>query len=169
MFNLFFLVGFAIFLGVALAILVTRASGNRIDPMVPPEDDLALDPKSEKPLEFEDLYKLARKMCEENELTIKEELVQDTDEVYWVAESQNNFFFGNYVIGFFRASEQTPYVGLTKILEFKDFIRSVGSNKGLFFTTGYFSRDVHQPLEGARVTLYNRLKVLNELKKYQLS
>ena len=137
--------------------------------MIPPEEDFDLDPKDEKPLEFEDLFKLARKLIEENKLKIKDELVQDEDEIYWVAESQNDFFFGNYVIGFFKVSEDTPYVGMTKILEFKDFIKSVGSTKGLFFTTGYFSRDVHQPLEGPKVSLYNRLKVLNELKKYEIS
>jgi hypothetical protein len=169
MFSIFFLVGFAIVLGLGLAILVTRTSGRPTVPMIAPEEDYDQDPSQEKPLEFEDLYKLARKMCAQNGLIIKDELVQDEHEIYWVAESQNDFFFGSYVIGFFRVSEETPFVGMTKILEFKDFIKSVGSTKGLFFTTGYFSRDVHQPLEGPKVSLYNRLKVLNELKKYQIS
>jgi hypothetical protein len=169
MFSIFFLVGFAVLLGLGLAILVTRTSGRPSEPMIPAEEDFDQDPKTEKALDFEDLYKLARQMIKANGLVVKDELVQDDDEIYWVAESQNDFFFGNYVIGFFKASEETPLVGLTKILEFKDFIKSVGSTKGLFFTTGYFSRDVHQPLEGPKVSLYNRLKVLNELKKHQLS
>jgi hypothetical protein len=169
MFSIFFLVGFAVLLGLALAVLVTRTSARPTEPMIPAEEDADLDPKTEKPLEFEDLYKIARKMCADNGLVVKDELVQDEDEIYWVAESRNDFFYGNYVLGFFKANERTPLVGLTKILEFKDFIKSVGSTKGLFFTTGYFSRDVHQPLEGPKVSLYNRLKVLNELKKYQLT
>lgn len=167
MFNIFFLVGFAIALGMGLAVFITRTGGKPSEPMVPPEEDYDQDPK-DRPLEFEDLYKLARRLCTENQLVVKDELVQDEHEIYWVCESQNEFFFGSYVIGFFKVSDDTPFVNMRKILEFKDFIKSVSSTKGLFFTTGYFSRDALQPLEGPKISLYNRLKVLNELKKYQL-
>ncbi len=169
MFSIFFLVGFALLLGIGLAIFVTRTSPQLAEPMIAAEEDFDQDPKDAPPLEFEDLYKIAEKLLAENKLVIKDREIQDENEIYWVAESKNEFFYGNYVVGFFRTTPKTPLVGLGKILEFKDFIKGAGSTKGLFFTTGYFSRDVLQPLEGPKVSLYNRLKVLNELKKLQVS
>lgn len=164
MFNIFFLVFVAVAVGLGLAIFITRQKtpGNAL--LVPPEEDYDRDPKEEKALHLEDLYRLAEKLCRENELTIKEKISQSPTEIYWIAESQNAFFFGNYVLAFVEVNEEKRFVTMSDVLEFKDFIKSVGSSKGFFFTTGYFTRDVHQPLEGPKVSLYNRLKVLTDLK-----
>jgi len=45
----------------------------------------------------------------------------------------------------------------------------VQSTKGFYFSTGYYTRDVHQPLEGPKVALYNRKKVLEEMKRFGIS
>lgn len=163
MFNLFFLVFSAIAVGIGLSFLITRSKAPGQDAFILPEDDAKKDPTDKKRLVLSDLQKLGERLCAENNLTVKERIPDTEQEVYWVAESKNEFFFGNYVLGFLETTENHPIVTLTDLLEFKDFIKSVGSAKGFFFTTGYFSRDVHQPLEGPKVTLYNRIKVLDEL------
>lgn len=136
--------------------------------MVPPEDDFLKDPTNFGPLNFAHLFQLGERLCSENGLTLKDKIQVSPQEVYWITESSNEFFFGNYVLGFFETSERHPFVSLPTILEFKDFIKSAGSTKGLFFSTGYFTKDVLQPLEGPKVSLYNRLKVLEELGRFQI-
>jgi len=39
----------------------------------------------------------------------------------------------------------------------------------LYLTTGFYTKDVYQPLEGPKVNLYNRLKVIEEMKEFNLS
>jgi hypothetical protein len=163
MFSVFFIVFIAVFIGIALSIFATRQRAPG-ESLIPPEVDYDHDPKSEPPLTLDDLYRLGEHLCRENELTVKETLVNSPTEVYWVAESKNEFFFGNYVLGFYQVEPSRPFITMHDVLEFKDFIKSAGSTKGFVFTTGYFTRDVHQPLEGPKVALYNRLKILTELK-----
>ena len=96
-------------------------------------------------------------------------MTNSENEVYWIAESTNEFFFGSYVLGFYQVDINRRFITMHDVLELKDFIKSVGSSKGFLFTTGYFTRDVHQPLEGPKVTLYNRMKILSELKSHNLA
>ena len=152
-----------------LAMLVTRQKTPQPLQLVPPEDDVLNDPKDVRALTLEDLYKVGEKLCEENKLKIKDRVSVTENEVYWITESHNEFFFGNYVLGFFQTTTENPYVSLPTLFEFKDFVKSVTSTKGFFFTTGYFTKDVHQPLEGAKVSLYNRLKILDEFKRFKLT
>jgi hypothetical protein len=169
MFNIFTLAFGAIFIGIGLAMFTTRQKTPEPIQLVPPEEDTLLDPKELRELSLEDLYKVGEKLCEENKLKIKDRVSVSENEVYWITESSNEFFFGNYVLGFFKTDKEHPYVSLPTIFEFKDFVKSVTSTKGFFFTTGYFTKDVHQPLEGAKVSLYNRLKVLSEFKRFNIS
>lgn len=169
MFNIFTLAFLAIFIGMGLAMFVTRQKTPEPIQLVPPEDDLLKDPTDVRELSLEDLFKVGEKLCQENQLSIKEKVVLNENEVYWITESSNEFFFGNYVVGFFKTTKDQPFVSLPTIFEFKDFVKSVTSTKGFFFTTGYFTKDVHQPLEGAKITLYNRLKILNEFKRFNLT
>jgi len=166
MFNIFFVAFGFIVLAVLLALYITRQKTPGEAPLVPPEDDFNKDPKDQRALTLEDLQRLAEHLCKENKLTVKDRLKNDEFETYWIAESTNEFFFGNYVLGFLVTGPGHLFVTLSDLLEFKDFIKSTGGAKGFFFTTGYFTRDVHQPLEGPKVTLYNRLKVLEELKRF---
>ncbi|MFM8270520.1 MAG: hypothetical protein ACKN9V_10060 [Pseudomonadota bacterium] len=158
-----------IFLGMALAVLITKNSPPKPIQFAPPEDDEARDPKSVRALTLSDLYKLGEKICEKNELVLKTTIPIDETEVYWVAESKNELFWGSYVLGFHQATPENPYISMTTILEFKDFIKSVTSAKGLYLTTGYYTKDVYQPLEGPKVNLYNRLKIIDEMKEFGLS
>ncbi len=169
MFNIFTLAFLAIAVGLGLAMIITRQKTPEPIQLVPPEDDSLNDPKEIRELTLEDLYRVGEKLCAENQLSIKDRVSVSDHEVYWITESSNEFFFGNYVLGFFKTSAENPYVSLPTIFEFKDFVKSVTSTKGFFFTTGYFTKDVHQPLEGAKVSFYNRLKVLSELKRFNLS
>lgn len=164
MFNIFTLAFFAIFLGIALAVFATRQKLPKDTVLVPPEEDAQKDPPS-LILNLNHLYQLGEKMLEQNQLKIKDKLNLKPHETYWIAESTNPFFYGNYVLAFFETSPKQPYVSLSNLFEFKDFLKSVGSTKGLFFTNGYFTRDVHQPLEGPKVSLYNRKKSIEELEK----
>lgn len=165
MFNIFSVAAIAIFLGLNLAILITRKKAPGTRELRIPEEDLDRDPKDLRSLTLQDLQRLAGELCRENNLTIKDKMTNSERETYWVVESKNEFFFGNYVFGFCVVSDEEPYVTLQDLLEFKDFVKSMTTHKGFYFTTGYFTREVHQPLEGPRVTLYNRLKTLGELKK----
>lgn len=149
--------------------IVTRQKTPVPIQLVPPEDDHANDPKNVRELSLEDLYQVGEKLCEENKLIIKDRVSVSDNEVYWITESANEFFFGNYVMGFFKTDIEHPFVSLPTIFEFKDFVKSVTSSKGFFFTTGYFTKDVYQPLEGPKVTLYNRVKILNEFKRFNLT
>lgn len=168
MFNIFTLAFFGIGIGIVMAVLITRTKPTSNEPMIPIEEDADKDNKSVRPLELADLFKLGEKLCGENELRVKDVLQISDHEVYWVAESTNEFFFGNYVLAFYKVTPGS-YLSLPTLFEFKDFIKSVSSAKGFFFSTGFFTRDVYQPLEGPKVTLYNRLKVLDEMKKHNLS
>ncbi|NQW44219.1 MAG: hypothetical protein HQ462_02305 [Deltaproteobacteria bacterium] len=168
MFNIFTLAFFAVFIGLGLAMIITRQKTPQPLQLVPPEDDSLIDPKEIRELTLEDLYVVGEKLCEENKLEIKDRVTVSENEVYWIAASTNEFFFGNYVLGFFKIDADHRFVSLPTIFEFKDFIKSVTSTKGFFFTTGYFTKDVHQPLEGAKIALYNRLKIITEYKRLKL-
>jgi len=168
MFNIFTLAFFGIGLGLVIAMLITRTKPASNIPMIPVEEDADKDRKNVRSLELEDLFKLGERLCADNELKVKDTININENEVYWVAESTNEFFFGNYVLAFHKVKPNS-YLSLPTLFEFKDFIKSAGSAKGFFFSTGFFTRDVYQPLEGPKVTLYNRLKVLDEMAKYNLS
>jgi len=159
----------AIFLGAFLAVFITKSNPPQPIQFAPPEDDEAKDPKEIRDLTLEDLFRLGAKICEKNELVLKTTIPINDEEVYWVAESKNELFWGSYVIGFHRATVQNPYTSMSTILEFKDFIKSVTSAKGLYLTTGYYTKDVYQPLEGPKVNLYNRLKIIDEMKEWGLT
>jgi hypothetical protein len=163
MFNIFFLCFLAVGFAIGLSIFITRSKSPTGGPLVPPEDDYANDPQDRPPLTMADLQRLAEHLCATHALKINEKIENSPHENYWIAESKNDFFFGNYVFCFSDKPGPHPFVVLTDLLEFKDFVKSMQSTKGFFFTNGYFTRDVHQPLEGPKVVLYNRIKVLEEL------
>lgn len=155
-------------LGAGLAVFITKNAPPQPIQFAPPEDDEAKDPKDVRALTLEDLYRLGNKILEKNDLVLKTTIPVSETEVYWVTESKNELFWGSYVLGFNQASADRPYTSMATILEFKDFIKSVTSAKGLYLTTGYFTKDVYQPLEGPKVNYYNRLKVLSEMKDFGL-
>lgn len=150
-------------MGMALAVFATRQKLPGNAPLVPPEDDASHEPPTTRPVTMQDLLSVGKKLCSQNQLVLKDEIKNSEREILWIAESQNEFFFGTYCLAFSTVDESTPYIPLAELLEFKDFVKSVGSTKGLFFTNGYFTRDVHQMLEGPKVALYNKRKVLEEL------
>jgi len=158
MFNIFVLVFFAIVVALALAVLITRSPLPEGTQLVLPEEDADMDPKDKRDLTMADLQSLAEELCKENQLKIKERIENNSQDIYWITENKNEFYYGNYVFAFLSSEERAPLVKLQQILGFKDFVKSVGSTKGFFFTTGYFTRDIHQPLEGAKINLYNRKK-----------
>lgn len=168
MFNIFTLAFVAIGFGLFLAFIITRKAKPLGFSLVPPEEDSDTDPKEIRPLTFEDLFKLGEALCKENGLVIKEKTPVSKEEAYWITESPNAFFQGNYVLGFYVPENSTSYVSLPTILEFKDFVKSATSTKGLFFNAGYFTRDVLQPLEGPKCSLYNRKRVISEFKRLGL-
>jgi len=169
MFSIFFIVGFAVAVGMALAIFATRQKLPGNASLVPPEDDAAKDSELSQ-VTVTQIKALAERLVSENKLTVTDRIENSPEEFIWIAESKNDFFYGNYVLGFSLVdNEQHPYVTLAEILEFKDFVKSVQSTKGFFFTDGYFTRDVHQMLEGPKVSLYNKRKVSEDLKKFGLA
>ncbi len=168
MFNIFFLCFAAIAFAIFLAVAITRQHVPDGGAMAPPEEDSEKDADLTQSVGLGELEQLAEKLCEKNGLTIKDRMKNTPSEIYWIAESKNEFFFGNYVLCLFLTDEKNRYVKLTDLLEFKDFVKSVGSTKGFFFTNGYFTKDVHQPLEGPKVALYNRRKVAEELHRFEV-
>lgn len=159
----------ALLVGAFLSVFITRSSPPQPIQFAPPEDDELQDLKQVRALSLEDLYRLGEKICEKNGLVLKTKIPVSETEVYWVMESQNELFWGSYVLGFNQATAQNPYISMSTILEFKDFIKSVTSAKGLYLTTGYYTKDVYQPLEGPKVNLYNRLKIIKEMREFNLS
>jgi len=169
MFSIFFIMGLAVMVGMALAIFATRQAIPGNVPLVPPEDDAAKD-EGLPPVSLAQLYKLGEKLCLENGLTVRDRIENSVRETMWICESKNEFFYGNYVLAFSLVdAERHQYITLSELLEFKDFVKSVSSAKGFFFTNGYFSRDVHQMLEGPKVALFNKRKVLEDLKNHGLT
>ena len=168
MFSIFLIVGIAIAVGIGLAMLATRHLPPGTPTLVPPEDDASEPEGGLQTVTPGHLEKLAETLCRENKVVIRDRLNNSPREIYWIAESNNDFFFGTYVLGFLLTDAANPYITMSDVLEFKDFLKSLGSGKGLLFTTGYFTRDVHQPLEGPKVTLYNKRKVLEELERLKL-
>lgn len=168
MFNIFFLVFVAVFFGFFLAAWITRKKTPEHVQFIPPEDDFANDAKLGRELHMDDLHRVAEALTQEHRLVVKDKLVNSPTEHYWIAESKEEFFSGNYVIGLFESTPVHPFVRMIDILEFKDFIKSASSSKGLFFTTGYYTKDVFQPLEGPKVTTYNKPKILEEMARLKL-
>ncbi|MCB0416726.1 MAG: hypothetical protein H6617_02785 [Bdellovibrionaceae bacterium] len=162
MFNLFFLVFFAILMAAALAVLITRSSSPTKESFLLPEEDKAADPPG-PPLKIADLERLVKHLCQTKGLKLKERHENSPDEVVWVAENEDPILYGILVFGCVEAAPPQGLTPLSAVLEFKDFVKGLGSTKGFLFTTGYFSRDVHQPLEGVKITLFNRKRVLAEL------
>ena len=167
MFNIFFIAGAAIFSGLFLAMLVTRKTPNSKMALVPMEESADNEPAEmiAMGLEASHLFRLGESLCRENALIVKEKIVNSTRETYWVAESTNDFFYGNYVLAFIAEEKARSVVTMSDVLELKDFIKSAGGSKGFLFTTGYFTRDVYQPLEGPKVALHNRQKVVAEMRR----
>jgi len=159
MFNIFFIVFIAIFIAFGLAIFITKSDGKNKPIMVGPEDDQLTD-DPEKTVGLEDLFNVAERLCKEHQLTIRDRMKHSESDYYWVVESDDSFFYGVYVLGFFKVTSDHPMVSMSQILEFKDFVKSLGGAKGFFFTTGYFTRDCHQPLEGPKVKFYNKQRIL---------
>ena len=164
MFNIFVLAFMAIFFGLMIAVWMTRKALPPGSGHVIPEEDSQKDPSEIRPLTLEDLKKLGKALCEENQLTIIETLPGEFEE-NWVLESQNPIFAGKFVFTFVAKPKDDPFVLLADLLQFKDFVKSMQAGKGFFFTSGYFTRDVHQPLEGVAVSLYNRLRVIEDLRE----
>ncbi|MCB0405627.1 MAG: hypothetical protein KDD51_12655 [Bdellovibrionales bacterium] len=162
MFNLFFLVFFAILVAAGLAILITRNSSPTKESFLLPEEDKANDPLGPE-LKLGDLEKLVKYLCDSKGLRLKDRLDNSTEEVVFVAENDDPILYGTLVFGCVVAAEPQGLTPLSTLLEFKDLVKGLGSTKGFLLTTGYFSRDVHQPLEGVKITLFNRKKVLAEL------
>lgn len=157
MFNIFTLSIGAIGLAIVLAIAITRqtVSGNPVR-VLPEEDRDAPEAKLQSMAAVE---LVARGLCLEAQLTVKEEIAVSEKETYWIAESTSPVFQGQYVFGLVRAVSVDDCVTLSTLLEFKDYVKSAGSTKGILLTNGFFTRDVYQPLEGPRVTLYNSRRV----------
>jgi len=168
MFSIFFIVLVAIAIGIALALFATRQKLPGGLPLIPPEEDANESAGTIPNVSIEQLHRLAEALCSESHLSIRDKLNNSPRESYWITESQDPFFFGTYVLGFLLIDSNNPFITMSDVLEFKDFLKSLGSAKGLLFTDGYFTRDVHQPLEGPKVTLYNKRKVLDELKRLKL-
>ena len=163
MFSVFGIAFFAIVIAIFLAVYITKQPAPGVVTSVPPEEDYDRDAGLPK-LTLDELYRLGEAMLKEHKLELKDKVVQSESEVYWVAESKSEFFYGNYVMAFITVPEARPFYTMKELLEFKDFVKSSTSAKGFLFTNGYFTRDCHQPLEGPKVTLYNKRKVLEELK-----
>ncbi len=161
MFNIFSLSFVAVLVAIVLAMLVTRQKtpGNRA--RVPPEDDF--DAPDAALQSMDSVVALAEGLCLESALSIREKVEVSPNETYWIAESTSPVFQGQYVFGLLRVSTKDECVTLASLLEFKDFVKSTGSTKGLMLTNGFFTRDVHQPLEGPRVSLYNSRRIQTEL------
>ena len=68
MFNIFTLAFFAVFIGLGLAMFITRQKTPQPLQLVPPEDDSLIDPKDIRELTLEDLYVVGEKLCEEIKL-----------------------------------------------------------------------------------------------------
>lgn len=164
MFNIFFLAFFAVAFAIGLAMIATRAPQPNNSPRVPPEDDYLHRAPADPP-DMSIVFDTAQRICLENGLDTVEKIPVSEDESFWVTQSTNPLFYGNYVFGFFSVSEQEGFVTLSRLLEFKDFVKSIGSTKGFYFTNGFFTRDVHQPLEGPRVSLYNARRIMDERKR----
>lgn len=163
MFSIFGIAFFGIVIAIFLAIYITKNPAPGVITSVPPEEDYDTDAQLNQRVGLEDLYKLGEALLKDHKLEIKEKRTQTEHEVYWIAESKSEFFYGNYVLGFVQVPEDRPFYTMKELLEFKDFVKSATSAKGFLFITGYFTRDAHQPLEGPKVTLYNKRKVLTEL------
>ncbi len=166
MFNIFFLVFFALVVGMVLAVFVTRNSNPSKMAFLLPEEDAASDPKA-PPLALADLQRLIEYYVHERQLTLKETVKESDNECYWIAEKKDALFTDSYIFGAIVTTAERPLVPLASVLEFKDFVRGARSTKGLLLSSGYFSRDVHQPLEGVKVQLLNRKQVLGELASRQ--
>ena len=169
MFSIFFIVFAAVAFGAVLSMWVTRRSVPGDVQMIPPEEAFEHDAKLGRTVTMKDLHRVAEALAAEHRLLVKDRLVNAPNEHYWITESKEEFFSGNYVIAFLETNSEHRFATMTDILEFKDFIKSAGSSKGLFFTTGYFTKDVFQPLEGPKVTYYNKVKVLEEMDRLKLN
>ncbi len=163
MFSIFGVAFFGIVLAIFLAIFITKNPAPGVVTAVPPEEDYDRDAELKRKVTLEDLYRLGEALLKEHKLELIEKRQQTEHEVYWIAQSRSEFFYGNYVLGFVQVPEDRPFYTMKELLEFKDFVKSSTSAKGFMFITGYFTRDAHQPLEGPKVTLYNKRKVLTEL------
>jgi hypothetical protein len=165
MFNIFGVVLVAIVGGIVLSIIATRKHPPGQLTLVPPEDDYEKHTHKEMP--FPSVIAMAEKICGENGLNILQRMKVSDREQYWISENESPVFQGKYVFGFFEVSSERPFVPLSVILEFKDFIKSVGSTKGFYFTNGFFTRDVHQPLEGPGVALYNAKRIAEDSREQE--
>lgn len=160
MFNIFTIAFVAVVVAIILAIVITRHTPPGFVNRVPPEDDAA-DP-SRFIQSFAAVEDTAQRICDENNLKVTEKMKVSEQETYWLAHCNNPVFYGQYVFGFFQVSSPELCVTMSSLLEFKDFVKSAGSTKGFYFTNGFFTRDVHQPLEGPKVALYNARKIGEE-------
>ncbi len=160
---IFLIAFFSICFGFALAFFATRQKIPGTLSLVPPEEAALKEPEGLPTIGYPELKKLALQLAEKNQLTLKEEQTHSERERVWILESKNGFFYGQYAIGFILVSPVKPYVSIQEVIEFKDFVKSVGGARAHLFTNGYFTRDVYQVLEGPKVALYNKQHVAKAL------
>ena len=163
--SIFFIVFFSLCLGFGLAVFATRQKIPGRPTSVPPEDAALKEPENLPPTGLKELKELGKQWSELNRLILKEEMINSPRETFWILECQSGFFYGQYIMGFLHTTEERPYVTLSEVIEFKDFVKSMGGARAHLFTDGYFTRDVYQVLEGPKIALYNRQKVIEALQK----
>lgn len=164
---MFILVTLAILAGLALILLINRAS-----PPVAVEkayyQPRGVEQQRLERLAPEQFERLCIRLLEEMGLVINSFNSNKRGTIDITAVNPQPITGGNYIVHCILAAPNEP-IDSTRIIALSDTVRAEGASKGIFITTGFFSEEVPKLIEGPPLELINGQRLRLILGEHRIS
>jgi restriction system protein len=163
----FILVTIAILAGLALILLINRAS-----PPVAAEkayyQPRGVEQQRLERLAPEQFERLCIRLLEQMGLIINSFNSNKQGQIDITAVNPQPITGGEYIVHCVMASPDEP-INSTRIIALSDTVRAEGASKGIFITTGFFSEEVPKLVEGPPLELINGQRLRQILGEHRIS
>lgn len=164
---MFILVTIAILAGLALILLINRAS-----PPVAAEkayyQPRGVEQQRLERLAPEQFERLCIRLLEEMGLIINSFNSNKQGQIDITAVNPQPITGGEYIVHCVMAPPDEP-INSTRIIALSDTVRAEGASKGIFITTGFFSEEVPKLIEGPPLELINGQRLRQILGEHRIS
>ena len=164
---MFILVTIAILAGLALILLINRAS-----PPVAAEkayyQPRGVEQQRLERLAPEQFERLCIRLLEQMGLIINSFNSNKQGQIDITAVNPQPITGGEYIVHCVMASPDEP-INSTRIIALSDTVRAEGASKGIFITTGFFSEEVPKLVEGPPLELINGQRLRQILGEHRIS
>ncbi len=164
---MFILVTIAILAGLALILLINRAS-----PPVAAEkayyQPRGVEQQRLERLAPEQFERLCIRLLEQMRLIINSFNSNKQGQIDITAVNPQPITGGEYIVHCVMAPPDEP-INSTRIIALSDTVRAEGASKGIFITTGFFSEEVPKLVEGPPLELINGQRLRQILGEHRIS